>query len=443
MIKLGKVTIFSVTLIGLAALVFLGWHLSQAQVKVQGKPTPPACNNNGTCEPGEYNSSKSWENQPCLDCRLKAYLPLFLDDINPQVISSGNSLPGRVFQFKCTGSQIINGAIVGKYEDTWATANYNIGHDSPAIGDVDNDGQLEIVAAVDYVIGGSKNSKIYDHKLLIFETGSNGNQLEWESPYFGRSTGLVSKCFIADVDNNLVNGNEIVFINNRHLEVKRISKIGSSFNFEDVFSSNDYSNMVWWLDVGDADNMGDNEIVLAVFSSGMNAPRIWKWIGTTFIETMGEAVSCTGMDVAKVRDIDNAPGNEIIAGGNNSKLMVWRYEPGSGNYKWVCSSNDLGGYTQGVDAGDIDGLPGNEIVVGTAGASKLYVFKYVDCQFTFVASISLDTSVNSLTVGDLDMDGKDEMAVNIGDIYLSIYDLENSGLIKTYCSVYGGYAQIK
>ena len=465
--------LFVLVSIFLFALFFMTNDLGQAQSRGKGKPDKPGkpkpeptpCNNNGICEWEEYDvSSRKPDNQPCPDCLPKIYAPLLIDQDYLQIASDGRtegSYPysdGKVFQFKCTGQNYIDEDIIGIYEDAWASEKIDTyGYGLVSIGDADNDGDKEIIA-----VGSRVKSR--DEKIIfIYETGSGGLP-NWTSPYFGKgSKGSIKDCIIADVDND--GENEVTVIKGRHIEIFRINYNSGdgSYSFNHVWTGPEYESMIFGLDVGDADNDGYNEIVLAMFEVG--APIIWKKVGETWSSKTAELIPeeywnpnlyhpFLGIDVVKVKDADNVLNefgereNEIIAGGNNNRLMIWKYNEVSGNYESVFISEDLLGFTQGVDAGDIDGDGSNEIAIAASyDDDTLYIFKYIDGNYIIVNSILRDGSDIAIgfSLGDLDGDGKAEIVSATQGI--TIYDLIGSDvfsgyLMKTYNCVFGSYLEI-
>ena len=445
------------------ALVFVGMNFVQAQSQAKGKPDKPpgkpepdeppkvTCNNNGVCEYGEYDSKSDPEDQPCSDCLPKIYPPLEIDQTGVQIACAGSSFlysSGKVYQFKYLN---------GEYKDTWASDDIGIYGRVVSIGDADNDGEKEIIAIVSDKVRGRK----YDQRIFMYKTGSDGSP-SWISPYFGNpSTEKIRDCVIGDVDGD--GENEVTLIKGQHIEIYRINYNQGDvfFSFSHVWTSPEHESRilhnVYGLDVGDADNDGKNEIVLAMFETG--APIIWKKENGTWNSKTAELIpieECPlgwlGIDVVKVRDVDNVINgygeldNEIIAGGNNNRLMVWKYNEDTGNYDSVFISEDLIGLTQGVDAGDIDGDGANEIAVAASyDNNTLYIFKYIGGNYINANSIQRDSGNIGLAVGNLDYDGKAEIvSVTLG---ITIYDFIGDDiflgyLVKTYNCPYGLFLEI-
>jgi len=461
--KIHNLKLFALIFLLGVFLVVVGFDFVQAQGKPDkppGKPEPEPkpCNNNGICEYEEYDSKSAHEDQPCADCLPKTYYPLVIDQDFLQVASTGG-VERNVIQFKCIDVDYINGDIIGTYEDTWASDVIGVYGRAVSIGDADNDGEKEIIAIVNYRAKGRK----YDQKILLYETGSDGSP-SWTSPFFGNSsTEKIQDCAIGDADND--GENEVTLIKGHHIEIYRINyNYGDgSYDFSHVWTSPEHESDIAWnvygLDVGDADNDGGNEIVLAMFETG--APIIWKNEGGTWSSKTAELIppeywniSILGIDVVRIRDVDNVINeygerdNEIIAGGNNNRLMIWKSNNATGNYDSVFISDDLLGFTQGVDAGDIDGDGENEIAIASSyDDNTLYLVKYLGAGvgYQIVNSISREGPEIGLSVGDLDGDGRAEIfSTTMG---ITIYDFIGSDifagfLVKTYNCRYGLYLEI-
>lgn len=377
------------------ALVFIGMNVVTAQEKGRGKPP-----------------DKEKKSDPC---DVKETLPLMLENV--QVVICSN----YIYQLKHTTTG---------YENTWASSKLNSDTRAISIGDADNDGDKEIVA-----MALKRQPRVKSPVILMYENGSLGEP-DYLGPEIGDTTTMDS--IIADADGDGLN--ELVLARLHHVEVYRWISQG----YVKVWSSRTYDSFVYSVDVGDADNDGINEIVLSVFQVG--GPTILEYIGndTWGNEQTGESVGISGLDYTKVRDADNDGLNELVAGGNNSTLMIWEYNPDIGTYDNVFMSYDLGGFTQGVDAGDIDGDGLNEIVAGTTGDNPMiYIFKYYSGTWIEVDSISLsEYSCTQLSVGDLDGDGMDEIAVGRDNYGIRIIEYVNQELAITFFFPCGAFLEI-
>lgn len=438
----------------LIALIFIGINFNQCQSNVKPKYNEEdneeqpsvTCNYNGMCEAGEYDYSREHEWQPCPDCQLKSYMPLQLvPDLGLQIVGSNNDI-GKVFQFKFENWQ---------YVDAWASKKIEKTEEDqvlfldPDIGDVDQDGEKEIVLIVTNYYSTGQEWK-YDQKILMYKNGSDGTP-SYESERFGNS--VVNYAILADINND--GKDELILDRYYWVEIYEWNES----SFEKRWTSPEYNYFIYRIDVGDADNDGENELILAMFTIGV--PIIWKFDENfNGEETVAEPIGDFEVNHARARDADNDGLNEIIAGGNNNRLMVWKYlwdeSFGTYRYKFVFISEDLGGFTLGIDAGDVDGDGDNEVIVGTAvvgGSGTLYIFDLVlvdPYKYTYrldlVDSMELDPGVGELSVGDVDNDGKAEIIVSFNSCPLGrmrVFEYIGGQLEKTYSSIYGRRLKIK
>lgn len=424
-----------------------------------GKPPKPSpCNINNICEYAEYQTKLSFENQPCPDCAPKTYPNLEIDQIGNQVITA---IDGRIYQYKGTADGI---------RDTWASRANGASSRTAHVGDIDNDGQKEFFTVVNYSVGKkARYDPEYNQKILIYESGQSQSDVPaWTSGFLETAKTLESAmdAIVEDVDGDGLN--ELIVLMQKwyetnHLDIYRIVYQDGGYRFvqqdgtisenpQAIWTIANYtgSKSIYTIDAGDADNVPGNEIILAMFST--NAPIIWKWKcvdpGNGFWEeTLADPIyvykpglSFLGIDVARARNVDNEPGNEIIAGGNNQRLMIWKYDPETGRYKNKFISDDLLGLTQGVDASDIDGCGSqNEIAVGAMGElanSSITIFKHQNGTYEIIKSISIEGAVLCLSTGDLDDDDKAEIVSSTQGI--SIYKIDQTGSLQRIMNSYFG-----
>jgi len=301
------------------------------------------------------------------------------------------------------------------------------------MGDIDNDGSEEIVASLYYVhhTEGSKRNQVayYGYRIHVFEPGApfdGGPSWSVDLPDVLPSN-LLRDSWIGDVDPSHA-GNELVVMHSFRLAVFNIDRNPSTG--EVTLSGGcigTYSKALDSIDVGDADNLGGNEIVV---ESGQR-PWVWKWTGgspspwTQFetalvpLEEYGDA-EVLNLTHVRVRDVDDLPGNEIISTGTNERLMVWRWQNGA--YEWVTAGPDLvGNMAYGLDCGDVNGDGTDEVVIGVwsirAGRvrlpSRVVALACGGTGYTVANTYNSDYGpIQNLRVADLTGDGSAEVILN-------------------------------
>jgi len=354
--------------------------------------------------------------------------PLVLLDADNQIVGSSWG------QGRNNKSKIYVWTHSGGYTKTWTKVTSDQ-YVAVAIGDVDNDGHDELVAVRYYQTGRGRN-KVRHFEIQVFENGAT------EPTRIGPDFGLTGENAVFGMalgDANNDQTLEIVIAGSEFIHVFKdngteITQLWQSENVNDDFP--------FCINVGDADNDGLNEIVYA----GLSAKKfgVYKHLGgNTWGDKIYSAPVSGGLDRAIVADVDGDGYNEIIGGGNYNKLTVWEYT--NGEYVIDFESAELGGFTQGIAAGDLDGDGKIEIAVGTAGnTSRVFVFKYDEVLLTYTTIFeeTISAGVNQIIAGDSDNDGVDEFVIGtIADIL--VYDYI-SGYSQVYSDLGGeGFINIK
>lgn len=312
----------------------------------------------------------------------------------------------------------------GSYTKTWEKGEDDGCYEVCAIGDADNDANDELVAVYRYETGRGKN-KVTHYQIQVFESGDTDEP----SRLIDITNDQILYLVVADANND--NFQEIIGGGRNHIYV--LKDDGSTIT-QLWQSENIYSDMIFDLGVGDADNDQQNEIIYAGLFAGKFA--VYDHLsGNNWGNKVYSAPISGGLDRAKVADVNNDNLNEIIGGGNYNKLTVWEHT--NGEYLIDFESEDLGGFTQGVAAGDFDDDGEEEIAVGTADGNNgiVYVFKYNGSDYEIKFSDPI-AGTGEISAGDSDNDGVDEFIVTTMEGLL-IYDYDDEiGYSSTLIDMY-------
>jgi hypothetical protein len=321
------------------------------------------------------------------------------------------------------------------YKLAWQSAPVE-GSCSVRIGDIDNDGVKEIVASVLYQtrtetikVGKKFTTQTWSSfRIEIFENGAEyGGGPDWYYDIPGEVlNALPNDSYIADVD-AFYPGKELVLIRSTELDVFHFPAQEAIPVQEHLCS---YPSFLFSLEVGDADNDEQNEIVVVPGNS--SSLRIWKrlvdgsWqqkVADSVPSSLwGKGMSYCGVTYMRIRNADNlgdVDKNEIIATGNNQRLMVWKYD--GSEYRLTSWSDEMTGtMAYGIDSGDLDGNGFNEVVISLWGAKKyparLVVLTYEDPNWVVKNSYdSYYINQRDLRMGvDGDMSALPAIALNTG-----------------------------
>jgi hypothetical protein len=179
------------------------------------------------------------------------------------------------------------------------------------LGDVDNDGENEIVCA-------------YENRIMVLNWDAQNNvfvptKIQRLSPLMDTPFGVVCK----DCDND---GKAEILLSyeNPRITIFKWNGIDYATQFDITWPNGEP--VIEGIDVGDTDNDGLNEV-----AAGAGVTHILQWNGTTYVE---EAILPTfgWMAVVCIGDCDNDGKNEINAGnvdvGSDQQFTEWVFKYG-------------------------------------------------------------------------------------------------------------------
>lgn len=283
---------------------------------------------------------------------------------------------------------------------------------TPAIGDIDGDGDMEIVAGT--------------WKNLYVLNADGTNVSGWPKALY-----ITQPAALADLDGDL--DLEILVPSNTSLRVYHHD--GTNYSGFPVYGTNDLTSPA----VGDMDGDGDLEVVSGSFkASGSPSEFINAWhhdgsvVSGFPVPTQGAVRSCPAL-----ADLDADGTLEVIAdtwnndGSNQDYLYVWDHQ-GNAEAGWPVQIKYIRGSSPSAADLDLDG--DLEIVVGgwnTSPVGEMVHAYHHDANpvsgFPITYAQSISGNVNSTcTVGDIDGDAYPEIVVKIKN---NILALNNDGTI--------------
>ena len=327
-------------------LVIIAIHFGQAQVETQGgkPPKPP---------------------------KPSPVPELFIEDVNIATWDFSDTL--RIWHRDDIDDGFTN-------ENKWYKPDCD--YNSLAFGDADSDGEKDLVVAGPYTAGRGRNKGWY----VRFEVYEEGAKEESNFTSEGVPAGQwywESEVRICDLDANSGNGNEVVLMTSRMLNVYRLSKPGEFIESDCLFSydDNDISTFLH-MDVADLDGNGTSEIIIGtekgfirIFTYNQGN---WSYMDTALLGP-DPYLDYTRIREVKAVDLDGILPLEILCSTDDygdpevysdayfPHLHIWKSD-GSGQYVHI-------GYqaVQGVDsdtwiffyAADINSDSNVEVVIGT------------------------------------------------------------------------------
>ncbi|MBD3370190.1 hypothetical protein GF402_07500, partial [Candidatus Fermentibacteria bacterium] len=282
---------------------------------------------------------------------------------------------------------------------------------SPAVGDVDGDGHLEVVVCrVDDGTGGDEPTV-----FLLEHDGTN----TWSKTFSGSSGGgvsIMSTPSIGDISST-----------NSGMEIAVPTADGYwRNNGAEVDGPRAYTNYVYLLDssgntlwtssgfdcqfrgqaaVADVDDDDVNELIVGSCGSGSDSGKLFVLNGNTGVTEEGFDLDGWMTGSAAVADLDDDGVLDVVAASNSDNVYAW-----SGD-SWNMKSGfpvDVGSNpTDGASIADVDGDLDVEIVVGTADGN-IYVIEY-DGSISAYLAVAGSYLNGQLAIGEMDSDDKLEI----------------------------------
>ena len=256
------------------------------------------------------------------------------------------------------GSQMVEVALGNGSGSSWTQSSSGLlgngqwGMFAPDLGDVDNDGQLDIVCT----------PFSFDDGFRVYKNG--GNASNWVSTQAMSTGNIVNyNCKLADFNND---GNVDVMIS---------CQAGSAYkgNGQGTFSSMKTGLPADWtmkFAVGDIDNNGSKD--LAVMSSG--AITTYKYVGTSWVTLGNINLPATGAKYVALADMDMDGKCDLLAF-MGTGIDIYKGD-GTGNWTLNGTITQNISYVRGLGIGDLDHDGYSDIAYfgSTGGNNSLKVF---------------------------------------------------------------------
>ena len=331
-------------------LVIIGIHVGQAQVETKGKPPKP---------PNPHKPLPIPE--------------LTIKDVNVASWDFSDTL--RIWHR--------DGSLYGfTDENKWYKPDCD--YNSLTFGDADNNSLTDLVVAGPYIAGKGRNREWY----VKFEVYENGTESEPSFISEGVHAGewyWESEVRVCDLDSNSDNGNEVVLMTSRMLNIYRLSESGEDLEVKLLFSHDDYGDneisTFLHMDVADLDGDTTPEIVIGTEKGFI---RIFNYVGGTWVPTDTAPLGPDPYsDYTRIREV------KAVALDGNYPLDILCSTDDYGDpedddayfpHLHIWESDDSGRYVhigcqavQGVDsntwisfdAANLDSDPNAEVVLGT------------------------------------------------------------------------------
>lgn len=323
----------------------------------------------------------------------------------------GDGVPEIIYGDRQSGG--LHAIDTGSHQQKWSIYNYDGGISGITIGDVDQDGNKEVLW------GAGGNSTGAD---FLYIASPLTGAIEWQSKdVFGLSAlaagdvdndGIDDLAMVTESSNSGYAGGIVHMFNARTHALKYQVDLGTM----DFMGSNRA------VRISDVDGDGHNELVLT--ASKLHDGFIRTYDGATgTLKRQSASSSGNFYSTIAIGDVDNDGKVEIVAG------MGRKHTGATGVYLVVFDGDTLQEKWRSVDLGvywgavydiklaDLD-KDGHQDIVATMADSRLLVFDGV----SHTLKLMLDTPARAIEIADLDADGFPEILVGRNNGYIDVYD---------------------
>jgi hypothetical protein len=317
------------------------------------------------------------------------------NDGENEIVIGGNNRVGELAMYKNESGTWIKHKIASS---VGAPNKIPGGIEELAIGDADNDGKNEIVIGLGWDI----NALDVENELRMYKNESG----TWKEHNISDTEGIFSVA-IGDADND--GENEIIISNDLSgdYEIQMYKNESGTWNKHGILDI-----LVPTIDlaIGDADNDGNNEVVIVFGATAtINGTRMMKnESGTWTQHVVGYENKSNNIESVAIGDADNDGNNEVVIGIINdlnfiTPLRMYKNESGTWSRHFIGFYSDMHGiYFHSLAIGDADNDGNNEVVVGTAVSNGISMYKNESGDWSrhVIQSFASSTNVDGLVIGD-------------------------------------------
>jgi hypothetical protein len=321
------------------------------------------------------------------------------------VSGSGSSAAYEIIAWQSDGTP---------FDGPWTSHNVGSSDDyvwAVVVGDLDDDGDLDIVSS-----GGTRE----DYEIIAWRNDGTPGSMLWIPNDLGTGGDDVWSLALGDLDND----GDLDVISGRGADTQyqvvvwenEGTPLSGPWTYNDVGASNDD---VWSVAVGDLDNDGDLDIVTGSGLSESHEVIAWQNDGTPFSGDWPRSnvgASSDSVWAVALGDVDNDGDLDIVSGsapGEDYEVIVWQNDGTPFGGLWA--QNDVGTIATGVwslalgdmdNDGDLDAVSGD---VSESGPYHIIVWKNNGTPFDGLWEKkdmgTADARTYSVALGDLDTDG--------------------------------------